>query len=328
MKRIILILTVIMFSVTFASCSTKETNTSGDYLWDEQISAIPANYDFESVIEESSDIFIGELINVRRGTNLNDNIAYGDPLRVTAYIEYEFKVKEVIFSEYNRNPETIKVYYHDLGAIEMDLGYNPLFNCTYYSEYEYLLPVKITDKAYYKNDVYHVPGNMVLSLNQCISEYSSLMGKHSILLENGNDLAKEIDKSELLSYVNKLISGKRKQNSYTGEIDIIKISDFSTNIFKVRVLKLIQIRSSDVAFGETYTIEILETIKKGSYDYDAYELKVDFIGETVKPGDIVYVGLDSGSNRYGETGIYFDLTSKILFTSSQINQIKQHIGSS
>ncbi len=291
------------------------------------ISIMPINYDFESVIELSDDIFIGRLIGVRQGKNLSDNIPDNDPfnaLRVSLYFEYEFEITSIIFAGYNRNPETIKVYFHDYGVIKDDLGYNPMYDCAFHEGYEYLLPVQITDKAYYKDNVYHIPGDMVLSLDQVIARDSSLTGVHSIVTAEGNDLTQEVNKNDVISYVNKLIQNKEHQNSYTGETNINKIADFSNHIFKVRVKELVQTRQNEIVFGETYMIEILEVIK-GNNNFGSEELKVDFIGGTVNSGDIIYVGLDIGSTRYGQTGICFNLTSKILFTSDEIYQIRERI---
>ncbi|MBU1144579.1 MAG: hypothetical protein KJ971_01805 [Firmicutes bacterium] len=335
MKKTLCIIAILLFfsmisCVGFTSTNNlDEINTSsGDYE-ENDISVIPINYSFESVIQYSDDVFIGRLIGVNVGSNLSDNIpdtSVFNALRVSSYVEYEFEIISTLFSSYeSRNPETIKVYLHDYGVISEELGYNPMYDCTFYEGYEYLLPVTITDKTYFLHDVFHIPGDMVLALDQSISQYSSLMGIHSIIIENGTDLVKEVNKDSVISYVEKLVLQKNSRESYTFETDISKIVNFSDNIWKVQVMELIQTRHNEVVFGETYTVKILEVLK-GTDRATISEIKIDFIGGTVKPGDVVYVSLDSGGTRYGQSGQYFNLTSRVKFDYEDISQIRSLLG--
>jgi len=290
---------------------------------------MPIQFDFESVIRQADDIFIGELIGIRFGENMSDNpINSDDPfnsLKVTPYIEYEFRINQVIYSGYEgRNPSTIYVYFHDYGIVEDDLGYNPMYDCVFYKGYEYLLPVYLTDKPYYKHDVYHIAGDMVLGLEEEIASFSSLSGKNSVKNEDGVDFTKSIDKNQVESYINKLIQTKQQQNSYTREVDLLKIFDFSHNIFRVKVKELVQTRRNELVFGETYTVEIVEIVKGDEIDTSKLVM-VDFVGGLVDSGDIVYVGLDRGISKTGEDGIFFCMSSRILFSESDINLIKQNI---
>lgn len=325
-----IILTLLLCSLfSFIGCSniqdkynsSDEIIQSDEYPSDLHIS--PVNYTFESVIESSTDIFIGELIGVRMGSNLSGNVLGEDPLKTTDYVEYEFEIKDVIFSEYDRSPESIKVYFHDYSLIEEDLGYNPKFDCTFYEGVEYLLPVQINDKPYYISDVYHIPGDMVLSLEQEVSRYSSLMGEKSIITNEGIDLAKNVDKDQLLVYINSLLVDKAKSNSYSREKNIMKVADFSDNIFKVQVKELVQTRKSDVIFCETFTIEIMEVIK-GKNISESEIILIDFVGGSVKSGDILFVGLDNGSYRYNQTGYFYNLTSSLFFSQEDITLIQQN----
>lgn len=330
MKKIIFVASLMFFMLLFIGCENISSDDTSNVLYQEQeISIIPIQYDFESVIDLSDDIFIGELVGVRFGENLSDNlISNDDPfnsLKITSYVEYEFKINKVLYSGYSgRNPSSIYVYFHDYGLIEDDLGYNPMYDCVFYKGYEYILPVYITDKAYYKHDVYHIYGDMVLSLDEGIAQYSSLTGIHSIKNKYGVDYTENIDRGDLEVYINQLIQTKKHQNTYTGESDILKISEFSDNIFMVKVKELIQTRKNEVVFGETFVVEIIETIK-GEEPVTSELLMVDFVGGTVRSGDIVYVGLDRGCSRKGYSGIFFNMTSKILFSETDINLIKQSV---
>jgi len=327
MKKIFLI-TCLIFTISFlVSCN----NISSSYIsvQEQEISIIPIQYDFETVIEQADDIFVGELVGIRFGNNMSDNpVDSDDPfnaLKITTYVEYKFSIKEVIFSGYEgRRPSTIYVYFHDYGLVEDDLGYNPMYDCVFYEGYEYLLPVYITDKAYYKHDVYHIAGDMVLALDEEIASYSSLAGKHSVINNHGVDYTKNIDKNQLETYVGKLIEEKKHQIAYTRENDVIKISNFSDNIFKVKVKELVQTRKNELVFGETYMVEIIEIIKGDEIETTEL-IMVDFVGGLVDSGEIIYVGLDRGVSRSGQDVIFFNMTSRILFSKSDITLIKQSI---
>jgi hypothetical protein len=307
-----------------STISATQTSATENIETETYIDCTPISWSFEDVIDYSNDIYIGRLISVDMGTNLSDNIPNSDPLRTTDYVVYEFEITDVLFSGYNRTPETIKIYVHDYRVIEDCMGYNPKYDSTFYEGYDYLLPVYITDKAYYLQDVYHIGGNMVLSLDQEIAQYSSISGRHSIVTLNGDDYVQVVNKDDVVSYVASLTRNKENDDSYTRETDIIKIADFSKNIYKVKVVELIQTKQNDVVFGEVYTVSILDIIKE-DFHFDSGTLIITFVGGTVEPGDEVYVGLNSGSSRYGEDGIFFELSSRILFSEDEIDVIRQHL---
>ncbi len=61
---------------------------------------------------------------------------------------------------------------------------------------------------------------------------------------------------------------------------------------------------------------------KGKESYGTLDMKIDFPGGIVETGDIIYVTLDGGGGRYMGTGIYFNLTSKNLFSVKEIDLIR------
>ncbi len=290
------LLTIFIFIFLLVGCGKKQTtNDNGKNLTIDYI-----KYSFEKVIENSEFIYTGKLKESKKGKNILGNSNQMDYTTRGDYTIYTFTITNTLYKSYDINKAEINIYTER--------------NNTYQMNDEYLLPVSLTNNAYFIDDIFTIKGSIVLSFDNPSNNRINITDK--ITTKNNMNLSETFDKDELISYVNGLNKGKLAY--YYGETNHQKIIENSPFIFKIKIGDLAFTRDSDYAKCEAYKIEILEEIKGEKYNTTG-DIKIQFKADSVKKNDIIYVGLDVLGYMAIDDGFFYNLTSNTFLNESDFN---------
>ena len=285
----------LLFALTGCGKEKKTEKTA-----DTKIQPILIKYSFEDVIKNSNFICTGTLKSKKTGTNILDNNDKMSADTRANYTIFTFNVTSTLYDSYGLNKTEINVYTER--------------NISFESNKEYFLPVSLVDYAYFVEDIFTIPGVLVLSFTDTTKNRINVTDE--VVTKNGINYSKTFNKDELLSYVSTLDKGVL--NHYTKETNKEKIVNNSPIILKIKIGDLAYTRDTDYAKCETFVVEILDVLK-GKQIETSDDIKIEFVKGSVKKGDIIYAGVAAVGGMVIDDGTFYGLISTTFLSESDIN---------
>ena len=265
-----------------------------------KIQPITIKYSFEDVIKNSNFICTGTLKSKKTGTNILDNNDKMSADTRANYTIFTFNVTSTLYDSYGLNKTEINVYTER--------------NISFESNKEYFLPVSLVDYAYFVEDIFTIPGVLVLSFTDTTKNRINVTDE--VVTKNGINYSKDFNKDDFLDYVSALDKGVL--NHYTKETNKEKIVNNSPIILKIKIGDLAYTRDTDYSKCDTFIVEILDVLKGSKID-TTDDIKIEFVKGSVKKGDTIYVGVKAVGRMVIDDGTFYGLISTTFLSESDIN---------
>ena len=266
------------------------------------------NYDFEMAVQTSTLIVEAKLLDSKKGSNLyalknKYSLDYYD------YVEYKFEVTKTIYSESSIKREVVYVY-----IPKLEDNINPYDKIVFNNNEKYLLVLwnNSNTSIYLTHECFDMPGWIYLSLDGDKTN-NSIMVDNKLNTKNGMNLNEEFSLIKLERYIEQLVSNKQKDVMSYLEQDSTVIFNNSSNVYKIKVLSLVEKRINDICKCEIYKIEIKEVVK-GNTPSTSKELVVEFYEGTVKEGDEIIIASNNTHISSNDDYCYVALSTRYFIT--------------